>query len=63
LKEITVTQPHDIDGLLTQWGDRLFYPGNRMVRTKPQPKLGALAARQRAAAIRERIEATVLHRR
>jgi hypothetical protein len=57
-----VTQPHDIDGVLSQWGDRLFYPGNRIVRTNPQPKLSALAARQRAAAIRERIEATVVRR-
>jgi len=56
-----MTQAHDIDGVLIQWGDRLFYPGNRIVKTK-QPKLGALAARQRAAAIRERIEATVVRR-
>jgi hypothetical protein len=62
LKEITVADPHDIDGVLIQWGDRLFYPGSRIVKTKPQPKLSALAARQRAAAIRERIEATVLRR-
>jgi hypothetical protein len=62
LKEIAVSEPHDIDGVLIQWGDRLFYPGNRIVKTKPQPKLNALAARQRAAAIRERIEATVVRR-
>jgi hypothetical protein len=62
LKEIAVAEPHDIDGLLIQWGDRLFYPGNRIVNTKPQPKLSALAAGQRAAAIRERIEATVVRR-
>jgi hypothetical protein len=55
-----VAEPHDIDGVLIQWGDRLFYPGNRIVKTKPQPKLSGLAARQRAAAIRERIEATVV---
>ena len=52
----------NIDGVLIQWGDRLFYPGNRVVKVKPQPKLNAGAARQRAAAIRERIEATVVHR-
>ncbi|MEI2677676.1 MAG: relaxase/mobilization nuclease domain-containing protein [Burkholderiaceae bacterium] len=52
----------NIDGILIQWGDRLFYPGNRVVKTRPQPKLGAGAARQRAAAIRERIEATVVRR-
>ena len=52
----------DIDGVLVQWGDRLFYPGNRIVRTPPQPKLGASAARQRAVALRERIAATVVRR-
>ena len=57
-----MSEPHDIDGVLVQWGDRLFYPGNRIVKGKPQPKLSALAARQRAAAIRERIEATVVRR-
>jgi hypothetical protein len=62
LKEITVSQPPNIDGVLIQWGDRLFYPGNRIVKGTPQPKLSALAARQRAAAIRERIEATVVRR-
>jgi hypothetical protein len=55
-------QAPNIDGVLVQWGDRLFYPGNRVVKTPPQPKLGASAARQRAAAIRERIEATVVRR-
>ena len=55
-------QATNIDGVLIQWGDRLFYPGNRIVKTKPQPKLGASAARQRAAKIRERIEATVVRR-
>jgi hypothetical protein len=62
LKVIAMSEPHDIDGVLIQWGDRLFYPGNRIVKTKPQPKLSGLAARQRAAAIRERIEATVVRR-
>ncbi|MBX3644241.1 MAG: conjugal transfer protein TraS [Rubrivivax sp.] len=52
----------DIDGVLVQWGDRLFYPGNRIVKAPPQPRLGALAARQRAAALRERIAATVVRR-
>ena len=55
-------QAPNIDGVLIQWGDRLFYPGNRVVRTRPQPRLGASAARQRATAIRERIEATVVRR-
>lgn len=57
-----MAQPPNIDGVLIQWGDRLFYPGNRVVKTKPQPKLSAWAARQRAAALRERIEATVVRR-
>lgn len=57
-----MTQAPNIDGVLIQWGDRLFYPGNRIVKTQQQPKLGTLAARQRAAAIRERIEATVVRR-
>ena len=57
-----MSEPHDIDGVLVQWGDRLFYPDNRIVRTRPPPRLSAMAARQRAAAIRERIEATVVRR-
>jgi len=57
-----MSQTPNIDGVLIQWGDRLFYPGNRVVKTKPQPKLSGLVARQRAAAIRERIEATVVRR-
>jgi hypothetical protein len=52
----------DIDGVLITWGDRLFYPGNRIVKVKPQPKLGSHAARQHASAIRRRIEATVVRR-
>ena len=55
-------QAPNIDGVLIQWGDRLFYPGNRIVKTKPQPKLGTNGSRQRAAAIRECIEATVVRR-
>jgi hypothetical protein len=55
-------QAPNIDGVLVQWGDRLFYPGNRIVKTRPQPKLGTPAARQRATTIRERIAATVVRR-
>lgn len=56
--------PHapDLDGILITWGDRLFYPGNRIVQVRPQPKLGTSAAHQRANAIRQRIEATVVRR-
>jgi hypothetical protein len=54
-------QAPNIDGVLITWGDRLFYPGNRFVKVK-QLKLNGDSARQRAAAIRERIEATVVRR-
>jgi hypothetical protein len=57
-----MSQSPNIDGVLIPWGDRLFYPGNRMVKTQPQPKLSGLAARQRAAVLRERIEAIVTRR-
>lgn len=52
----------NIDGLLVTWGDRLFYPGNRMKKDSPQPRLRGDALRRRAAAIRSRIEATVVRR-
>ena len=52
----------NIDGVLITWGDRLFYPGNRIVNAGPPPKLTGDAARQHAAAIRKRIEATVVRR-
>ena len=48
--------------MLIQWGDRLFYPGNRVVKVKPQPRLSDGGMRQRADAIRKRIEATVVKR-
>lgn len=51
-----------LDGILITWGDRLFYPGNRIVQVRPHPKLGASGAHQRANAIRQRIEATVVRR-
>ena len=54
-------EAHDLDGVLITWGDRLFYPGNRVVRART-PKLRDLSRRQRANAIRQRIEATVLRR-
>ena len=55
-------QSPEIDSVLITWGDRLFYPGNRMVKGKPTPKLKGSAAQARASAIRKRIEATVLRR-
>ena len=56
--------PHSpsLDGILITWGDRLFYPGNRIVQARPQPRLGAQGSHQRANAIRQRIEATVVRR-
>ena len=45
----TRSQGPNIDGVLIQWGDRLFYPGNRIVKVKPQPKLAGGSAQQRAA--------------
>jgi hypothetical protein len=45
-----------IDGVLIQWGERLFYPGNRIVKGRT-PRLGPF--RSKAGAIRSRIEATV----
>lgn len=57
-----MAQAPNIDGILITWGDRLFYPGNRVVRVKPQPRLSGDAARLRATAIRRRIEATVVRR-
>lgn len=57
-----MSQAPNIDGVLITWADRLFYPGNRMVKVKPQPRFSGDAARRHAAAIRKRIEATVVRR-
>lgn len=56
--------PHSVDGVLVQWGDRLFYPGNRSVRTRPLPRLrgDGASTKWRADAIRARIAATVVRR-
>ena len=48
----------EVDGVLVQWGERLFYPGNRIVRTASAPNLSGGLGR-RAAAIRGHIRATV----
>ncbi len=53
-----MNEPSSIDGVLVQWGDRLFYPGNRMVRSRT-PNLRTPRRPQSAEAIRRRIEATV----
>ena len=52
-----MSQPSSIDGVLIQWGERLFYPANRIVKTPPQPRLKGSGAR--AAAVRKRIESTL----
>ncbi len=56
-----MTPASNIDGVIVLWGDRLFYPGNRITRSST-PKLSAEATRQRAREIRARIEATVVRR-
>jgi hypothetical protein len=53
--------PSTVDGLLVQWGDRLFYPSNRMTASRT-PVLTEAAIRQRAQALRQRIHATVVPR-
>ncbi|MCC5617916.1 hypothetical protein LC605_23090 [Nostoc sp. CHAB 5836] len=47
-----------IDGLLVQWGDRLFYPANRIVRSTT-PRLSVLQVRERANEVRRRIASMV----
>ena len=55
-----MTSP-SIDGVLVQWGERLFYPSNRMARAaQPAHLSGGLS--KRAAGIRARIQATVVRR-
>src|SRR6476646_6741345 len=54
-----MSAPSTVDAVLVQWGDRLFYPSNRIVRSDPTPRLTALSVGQRAAAVRARIEGTV----
>lgn len=50
-----------IDGLLLQWGDRLFYPANRRVQN-PAPRLYVETPSKRAAALRRHIAAIVQRR-
>lgn len=56
-----MTTNASIDGVLVQWGERLFYPPSRISKATPLPRLDALT-RRRAAAIRARIVATVTRR-
>ena len=53
--------PSTLDGVLVQWGDRLFYPANRVVRAH-MPKLTGVGVQERAHAIRQRIHAIVVRR-
>ena len=54
--------PSVVDAALVEWGERLFYPRNRIVRSASTPRLTALSVEHRAAAVRARLEATVLRR-
>ncbi len=56
-----MTSGPSIDGVLVQWGERLFYPRNRIVKPLPPARLDALTQRK-AAVIRGRIVATVSRR-
>jgi hypothetical protein len=51
----------DVDAVLVQWGDRLFYPGNRRVKPTSEARLAPFGG-SRAAGIRARIEATIVRR-
>ncbi|MCC7288344.1 MAG: relaxase/mobilization nuclease domain-containing protein [Burkholderiaceae bacterium] len=53
-----MSDPRAIDGVLVEWGERLFYPGNRRVTPAAQVRL-RLPLGQRAAAIRQRIRNTL----
>ncbi|MCE9659939.1 MAG: relaxase/mobilization nuclease domain-containing protein [Burkholderiales bacterium] len=57
-----MTVPSAVDAALVEWGERLFYPRNRIVRSAGTPRLAALSIGHRAAAVRARLEATVLRR-
>jgi hypothetical protein len=56
-----MTTPNTLDGVLVQWGDRLFYPSNRSTKTCT-PALTSSPLHQRAQALRQRIHATVVRR-
>ena len=56
-----MSPPNSIDGVLVQWGDRLFYPSNRQVRAAT-PRLTGAALQQRAQDVRRHIIATVVRR-
>ena len=52
----------EVDGVLVRWGERLFYPGNRIVRSESTaPRLSGSGG-HRAARIRQHIRAAVARR-
>ena len=53
-----MNDPHVIDGVLVEWGERLFYPGNRRVTPAAQARL-RLRLGERAAAVRQKIRTTL----
>jgi hypothetical protein len=61
LTRVEMTSGPSVDGVLVQWGERLFYPRNRIVKPLPPARLDALT-RRKAAVIRGRIVATVSRR-
>lgn len=56
-----MTTGPSIDGVLVQWGERLFYPPSRIVKPGTTPRLNN-PNRPSAAMIRQRIAATVMRR-
>src|SRR3954463_875825 len=50
-----------VDGVLVQWGERLFYPSNRIVKSDPAPRLDVPSSR-RAEVIRRQVARTVTRR-
>ncbi len=58
-------EPRDIDGVLVQWGDRLFYPGNRIVKRTPEaaPLGGSDGAGRRSSASASRPRSCAARRR
>jgi hypothetical protein len=56
-----MTTSPSIDGVLVQWGERLFYPASRIVKPDTTPRLNT-PNRPSAATIRQRIAATVARR-
>jgi len=56
-----MSDPQSIDGVLVQWGERLFYPRVRF-RDSKTPRISLPRGQNRAAYFRARIEATVVRR-